>query len=122
MSRREARVPLADAPAEGARTIVDLGGRRVGLYRVGGRFHALADRCPHRGAPLCAGMIGTPLELADGDIALGAPRSVVRCPWHKWEFDIASGRCLVDQRLQVRRYGVRVEDDAVVVSIDPAPR
>lgn len=67
-------------------------------------------------------MIGTPLELADGDIALGAPRSVVRCPWHKWEFDIASGRCLVDQRLQVRRYGVRVEDDAVVVSIDPAPR
>lgn len=118
MTEREVRVPLADAPAEGARTMVDVGGHRVGLYRVGGEFHALADRCPHRGAPLCAGMIGTPFQLTGGDVSLGAPRSVVRCPWHKWEFDIASGRCLVEPRLQARRYEVRVEDDAVVVALD----
>lgn len=117
MSERETRVPLADAPAEGARAIVEIGGRRVGLYRVAGHFHALADRCPHRGAPLCDGMIGTPFELTDGDVALGPPRSVVRCPWHKWEFDIASGHCLVDPRLRVRRYAVRVEGDEVVVSL-----
>ena len=121
MSQREVRVPLADAPAEGARTMVDVGGRRIGLYRVDGRFHALADRCPHRGAPLCAGMIGTPFELDGGDVSLGLPRSIVRCPWHKWEFDIASGRCLVDPRLRARRYEVRVEDGAVVVTLDRAP-
>lgn len=115
---REARVPLAGAPAEGKLAMVDVGGQRVGLYRVGGRLHALADRCPHRGAPLCAGMVGTPLELENGDVALGAPRSVVRCPWHKWEFDIASGRCLVDPRLRVRRYAVRVDGDEAVVSLD----
>ena len=115
---REARVPLAGAPAEGKLAMVDVGGQRVGLYRAEGRLHALADRCPHRGAPLCAGMVGTPLELENGDVALGAPRSVVRCPWHKWEFDIASGRCLVDPRLRVRRYAVRVDGDEAVVSLD----
>lgn len=118
MSAREARVPLAGAPAEGRLALVDVGGQRVGLYRVDGRLHALADRCPHRGAPLCAGMIGTPLELDGDELTLGPPRSVVRCPWHKWEFDIASGRCLVDPRLRVRRYSVRVDGDEAVVSLD----
>lgn len=114
----EVRIPLEEAPAEGSMALVDVGGHRVGLFRVAGSFHALADRCPHRGAPLCAGMIGTPFEVQGGEVALGPERSVIRCPWHKWEFDIVSGRCLVDPRLRVRRYGVRVEDGAVVVTLD----
>ena len=40
----------------------------------------------------------------------------MRCPWHKWEFEIATGRSLVDDRLRVRRYAVRVEADEVVVN------
>jgi nitrite reductase/ring-hydroxylating ferredoxin subunit len=38
-------------------------------------------------------------------------------PWHKWDFDIATGRCPVDARLRVRRYAVRVEGDEVVVTL-----
>jgi len=49
----ERRLPLAEAPAQGERRIIELGGHRIGLYRVGEKLHALADRCPHRGAPLC---------------------------------------------------------------------
>lgn len=115
---REVRIPLDEAPAEGSMALVDVGGHRVGLFRLAGAFHALADRCPHRGAPLCAGLIGTPLEVEGDEVVLGPERSVVRCPWHKWEFDIATGRCLVDPRLRVRRYGVRVEDGAVLVTLD----
>jgi nitrite reductase (NADH) small subunit len=115
---REARIPLVDAREEGAVRMLEVGGHRIGLYRVAGDLHALADRCPHRGASLCAGRIGTPVE-ADGELLrVGPPRSIVRCPWHKWEFDIASGRCLVDSRLRVRRYRVRLEDDDVVVTLD----
>jgi len=115
---REARLPLRDAPAQGAVRMLDVGGHRVGLYRVDGRLHALADRCPHRGAPLCAGKIATPLESGAGEPALGPAQSVVRCPWHKWEFDIATGRSLVDERLRVRRYSVRLDGGEVVVSLD----
>ena len=44
----------------------------------------------------------------------------MRCPWHKWDFDIATGRCAVDARLRVRRYPVRVEGEELVVSLDAA--
>jgi nitrite reductase/ring-hydroxylating ferredoxin subunit len=102
--------------------MLDVGGHRVGLYRVGDAFHALADRCPHRGAPLCAGRVATPVATEGGTLVLGPRGSVVRCPWHKWEFEIASGRCLVDDRLRVRRYAVRVDGEELVVTLDrPEP-
>lgn len=115
---REARLRSAEAPPEGTVRMLDIGGHRIGLIRVDGRLHALADRCPHRGAPICSGRIGTPIEVRDGALALGDRESVLRCPWHKWEFEIATGRCLVDQRLRVRKYAVRLEGDEVVVSLD----
>jgi len=115
---REARLPLAEAPREGDVVLLDVGTQRVGLYRVEGTLYALANRCPHRGAPLCAGKVATPIVAGADGLELGREHSIVRCPWHKWEFEIATGRSLVDDRLRVRRYAVRVEDDAVVVSLD----
>jgi nitrite reductase/ring-hydroxylating ferredoxin subunit len=118
MRLRETRLPLADAPAEGGVRMVEIDGHRVGLYRVGDELHALADRCPHRGAPICAGRVVTPIEVRDGRLELGGRATVLRCPWHKWEFEIATGRCLVDDRLRLRRYSVQVEGEDVVVSLD----
>jgi nitrite reductase/ring-hydroxylating ferredoxin subunit len=119
---REARLPLSDAPAEGERLLVDLAGHRVGVFRVEGGFFALADRCPHRGAPLCSS--GEVVNAVDGvgdERRVTRTAALVRCPWHKWDFDIASGRCEVDSRLRVRRYPVRVEGDELVVRLDAAP-
>jgi nitrite reductase (NADH) small subunit len=121
-TEREARLPLADAPGEGEVKMIDIGGRRIGLYRVGETLYALADRCPHRGAPLCSGSVATAVDLRGGELVLGTRNGIVRCPWHKWEFDIATGRALADERLRVRRYSVRVQDHEVVVSLDPPPR
>jgi len=115
---REARLPLDEAPDEGSVRMLDVGGHRVGLYRLDDDLYALADRCPHRGGPLCSGRIATPVEVRDGTVTIGTPRSIVRCPWHKWEFEISTGRCLVDERLRVKRYSVRVDGDQVVVSLD----
>ena len=82
----ELRLPLADAPAQGERRMLELGGHPIGLFRVGDELYALADRCPHRGAPLCSsGRVTTSIELRDGRPALGEPDTVVRCPWHKWD-------------------------------------
>ena len=49
---------------------------------------------------------------------LGTRNGTLQCPWHKWEFDIASGRALADERLRVRRYAVRVDGPEIVVSLD----
>jgi nitrite reductase (NADH) small subunit len=115
---REARLPLADGPDEGAVRMVEVGGHLIGLYRVAGDYHALANRCPHRGAPLCAGRVATPIEAGPSGLTLGRPNSILRCPWHKWEFEIATGRSLVDDKLRVRRYAVRVDGDELVVTLD----
>jgi 3-phenylpropionate/trans-cinnamate dioxygenase ferredoxin subunit len=114
----ETRFPLDHAPQAGEVRMLDVGGHRVGLYRVGDELHALADRCPHRGAPLCSsGRAVRGVTLDDGLPTQGAAPASVRCPWHRWDFDIATGRCLVHPRLRVRRYRVEVDGDEVVVSL-----
>jgi phenylpropionate dioxygenase-like ring-hydroxylating dioxygenase large terminal subunit len=50
-------------------------GEDIVFWRDGGRVHALANRCPHRGASLAAGHIRFP---GSGTIS---------CPYHGWTFD-----------------------------------
>jgi nitrite reductase (NADH) small subunit len=120
---RETRIPLAQAPAPGAVRMVEVGARRVAVFCVDGRFHALADRCPHRGAPLCSrGQVVTGIEVRNGELTTGPRNALVRCPWHKWDFEIETGRCAVHGRLRVRRYSVRTDGDELVISLDlPRP-
>jgi nitrite reductase (NADH) small subunit len=41
---------------------------------------------------------------------------VIRCPWHGWEFDLESGRSLLEpRRTGLRTYRVSVEAGLVVV-------
>ena len=118
MTVPEARIPLGEAPAAGGVRLIDVGGHRIGLYRVGDDLHALADRCPHRGAPLCSS--GRPVRgitLRDGIPTQGAEPALIRCPWHKWDFDITTGRCIVHPPLRVRRYHVTVRNHEIVVSL-----
>ena len=116
---RQARLRRTEAPAPGEVRIVEIGARRVALFCVDGRFHALADRCPHRGAPLCSrGEVVTAIEARDGELTTGPPDALVRCPWHKWDFEITTGRCAVHPRLRVRRYAVGFDGDDLVVSLE----
>ena len=48
-------VATVDEIPPGARKIVDVGGRSIGVFNVGGEFFALLNRCPHQGGPLCLG-------------------------------------------------------------------
>lgn len=50
-------------------------GEDIVFWRDGGKVHAIADRCPHRGASLSQGRIRFP---GSGTIS---------CPYHGWTFD-----------------------------------
>jgi nitrite reductase/ring-hydroxylating ferredoxin subunit len=98
----------------------ELAGRRVLVAKTCDGVFACTDRCPHRGAPLSmGGKVVTPLVGGQGRLELGAPSSSLRCPWHKWDFDLASGTCAVDARLRLRTYHAWVDGEEVVVSLDP---
>lgn len=79
----------------------------IGVFRIGEKFYAYRNVCPHAGAPVCEGWItGTtrPSKVYEYDYSENDP--VVRCPWHGWEFDLRTGRHLVDEDTKLRSYTV----------------
>ena len=102
----------------GERVIRDFDGTSVGVFNVGGRFYALHNRCPHRGGALCRGPVtGTTLATSDFRYVYGREGEILRCAWHGWEFEIDTGRSLVDPRIRARTYPVELEDGNVYVVI-----
>jgi nitrite reductase (NADH) small subunit len=102
--------------APGERLLCDLDGISVGVFNVAGRFFALHNRCPHRGGALCRGPVtGTALPTDDFRYVYGREGEIVRCAWHGWEFEIASGRSLVDPRIRAKTFRVEVEGGDVYV-------
>lgn len=102
----------------GERVVRELDGISVGVFNVAGRFYALHNRCPHRGGALCLGPVtGTALATSEFRYVYGREGEIVRCAWHGWEFEIESGRSLVDSRIRARTYPVEVDDGRVYVVI-----
>jgi nitrite reductase/ring-hydroxylating ferredoxin subunit len=85
---------------EGTGKTVDFEGKKIALFNVGGVFCAIANECKHRGGPLGEGSL-------DG--------SVVTCPWHGWEYDVATGANLDDENVRVACYAVKLEGDDIVI-------
>jgi 3-phenylpropionate/trans-cinnamate dioxygenase ferredoxin subunit len=106
---RSVVVAAAGEIAPGQRKIVQVGGRSIGVFNVGGEFFALRNRCPHQGGPLCEGVQFAPLRSATpGEYDRGPDGEVIRCPWHGWEFEIRTGRSWFDpDRTRVRSYRAR---------------
>ena len=101
---------VAELPP-GERRIVTVEGRSIGVFNVKGTFYAIRNVCPHQRAPLCEGRItGTTVPGAVGEYQWSREGEIVRCPWHGWEFDITTGKSIVDPaKLRVARYDVDIQ-------------
>ncbi len=80
-------------PGRGATVELD-NGKELALYNVGGKFFAIENFCPHKGAP-----------LADGRLC----GHMVECDWHGWRFDVRTGECTNRNSPAVQSYEVRIE-------------
>ncbi|MDQ3994482.1 MAG: Rieske (2Fe-2S) protein [Actinomycetota bacterium] len=98
------------------RVVASIGGREVGVLvdPVAERVVAVRNRCPHQGGPLCRGMICERIGGAPGTYELQR-QTVLRCPWHGWEFDVESGICREDARMRVAVYPVKIDNGRVLV-------
>lgn len=110
----------ADLP-DGERRLVEIGGRSIGVFNVGGRFFALRNRCPHQGGPLCKGrLFGRLQSNRPGEYTYDDDRYLLECPWHGWEFDLETGQSWFDPvRTRVRRYPVALERAESVADLEP---
>ncbi len=93
---------IDDIPERGA-IAVDVGERRIALFRLESEVFALDETCPHRGGPLHDGVVD---------------RGVVVCPWHQWQFDLKTGCSPVNPLSRVRVYPVRVEGTEIWLEMD----
>jgi 3-phenylpropionate/trans-cinnamate dioxygenase ferredoxin subunit len=109
-------VATVDQIPPGARMLVTVGGREIGIFNVGGEFFGIGNRCPHNGASLCKGRIVGLVEASEpGSYQLSRRGELVRCPWHGWEFDLRTGKSWCEpDRTKVRSYELSVEPGSVL--------
>ena len=102
----------------GTRKLVEPAGRPVVVFNVGGRLFAVSNRCPHAGGSLFHGKLVGLLEAAEpGTYSYSRQGEIIRCPWHSWEFDLATGKSWCDPNtVRVKAYPVDVEPGATVAA------
>jgi nitrite reductase/ring-hydroxylating ferredoxin subunit len=111
---------LADI-ADGDHRIYKVGALEVGVFRVGEKIVAWENRCPHAGGPVCQGKIYRKVEEVLGadrkslGLRFGATPQIV-CPWHGFEFDIATGRHPGDPKVRLRPVPVSVRGGTIYVT------
>ena len=99
-----------DIPA-GGNKVVTVNGRDIVVFHANGRFYALLNRCPHEGAPLDKAACVAHLASSEpGEYKRSRVGELLRCAWHGWEFDMATGQSYFDpERVKIRAYPVAVE-------------
>jgi len=96
--------PAAELPA-GAARIVEVDGRKIGVFNCGGELRAIEDRCSHDDGPLAEG----PFD---------PEACTVECPRHGSLFDLNTGRPrTLPAYLPVDTFPVRVEDGTVKLEV-----
>jgi 3-phenylpropionate/trans-cinnamate dioxygenase ferredoxin subunit len=113
---RHVVAPLADIPP-GSRKLVEAAGRPIVIFNVGGRLFAVSNRCPHAGGSLQhAKQVGLITSSGPGEYTYSRKGEIIRCPWHGWEFDLATGKSWCDPgKVRVKNYVVSIEAGAKLV-------
>jgi len=98
--------------------IVDTPIGSVGVVRTPRGFFAVRNRCPHMDGPLCVGSAVTTTMAPSRpfEYLVDHEHAVVRCPWHRWEFDVATGENVGRiTRARLATYRVELRDRDVFV-------
>jgi nitrite reductase/ring-hydroxylating ferredoxin subunit len=95
-------VARADEISSGTGRQVFVRGRAVAVFNVDGTFYAIDGTCLHRGGP-----------VGDGDLE----GTIVTCPWHGFQYDVTTGRNVMDPDIGLEPYEVEVRDGVVNVAV-----
>jgi nitrite reductase (NADH) small subunit len=123
MSGDEVRAASAADVEEGRFLVVSLRGVEIGITRMGDRYYAVRNICPHQQAPICLGKVmPAPLPSAPDEIRFDRTRHVVVCQRHQWEFSLVSGDVLfTTARGRLRTYAAAERDGGVYVDLGSRP-
>ena len=99
---RVENVPLREGRA------VIAGGKQIAIFNLNGRFLTIENECPHKGGPLCDGIVSG---------------TTVVCPLHGWRFDLETGVATrASEPSCVATFPTRVDDGVILVDLAGARR
>ena len=104
MTDRWIKVATTEAIPEDDMIAVEIEGKQIALYHVGGAFHATANVCTHAYALLTDGFLD---------------ECTIECPLHAGRFDITTGRALgppVNRDLKL--YKLKIEGSDILIGLD----
>jgi nitrite reductase/ring-hydroxylating ferredoxin subunit len=97
------KVAKTEEIPSGTARMVEVNGKEIALFNVGGSFHAIDNTCTHVGGPLSEG------ELSGVEVT---------CPWHGGVFDVTTGEVLgPPPGRAVNRYNVRVDGPDIEIEV-----
>ncbi len=76
--------------------------RVIAVFRHAGTWYAIDGMCSHQGGP-----------LADGVVRDGC----VTCPWHGWQYDLATGIQMINHQPLQESFPIRQIDDRVEIRL-----
>ncbi|MGZ8209309.1 MAG: non-heme iron oxygenase ferredoxin subunit [Burkholderiales bacterium] len=95
-----------DELAPGRMKRIDIGGRRILLANVQGRFYAADDTCTHEEASLSKGFL-------KGEL--------VKCPLHGSRFNVRTGEALEEPAEEnLKTYPVRLQGERILIDLSEA--
>jgi NAD(P)H-dependent nitrite reductase small subunit len=87
----------------GKSAIISAGEDEIALFNYKGNYYAVANKCPHRGAPLGEGRI---------------EEGIVICPNHEWRFKLENGANMQNPELFIPTYPVKVKNDNIYIGLE----
>lgn len=111
-------LPLDEIPLNGVR-LASVQRREIAVVRTAAEIFAVRNLCPHQAGPLGSGLVMAKIVASSvgENIDVEGDGVMITCPWHGWEFDLSSGRCLTDPAMRVATYPVEVAERLVRIDV-----
>jgi len=95
-------IDLPEPMIEGQAKEVMVRGRVIALFRHGGDLFAMDGMCAHQGGPIAEGVV---------------EHGCVTCPWHGWQYELATGIQTINRQPLQETFQVREDDGKVEILI-----
>ena len=113
----------SDELKEGAVRVCTIGEVEIGVLRHKGSCVAYRNVCPHQGGPVCEGVRMPQVQDVIDENGLFVCQKFneddvhIVCPWHGYEFKLATGEHAVDPKVRLKKYEITERGGNVYVTL-----
>jgi nitrite reductase/ring-hydroxylating ferredoxin subunit len=99
-------------PEEGDTIIVEIGGKEVAIFNIGGEYHAVLNYCVHQGGPIAEGNLTGEVTNPSDQWNWGYENEgeIISCPWHGWKFNVTTGKNVQDNTCEMVTFETEIKE------------